>query len=88
MILTAAAAHYRKYPNFVDALKHRADVYNRQREEMFRLEQQGDIFLFLPYNTEGFSRMEKNVEKIHALWQSGVDQVHAREQSLREYLDA
>ena len=87
VILSAAARHYRKYPNFVDALKRRAEVYNRQREEMFRLEQQGDIFLFLPYNTEGFSRMEKNVEKIRALWQSGVDQVHAREQELREYLN-
>lgn len=84
--LSAAARMYRKYPNFVDALKHRAEVYNRQREELFRLEQQGDIFLFLPYNTEGFSRTEKNLEKIRALWQSGVDQAHAREAQLREYL--
>lgn len=87
-VLSAAARMYRKYPNFVDALKRRAEVYNAQREEMFRLEQQGDIFLFLPYNTEGFSRTEKNVEKIRALWQSGVDQVHAREQALRDYLNA
>ena len=86
-ILAAAVRYYRKYPKFTDALKRRAEVYNRQREEMFRLEKQGDIFLFLPYSTEGFSRMEKNVEKIRALWQSGVDQVHAREQALRDYLN-
>ena len=86
-ILAAAARHYRKYPDFVDALKRRAEVYNCQREEMFLLEKQGAVFVFLPYSTEGFSRMEKNVEKIHALWQSGVDQVHAREQALREYLN-
>lgn len=87
-VLTAAATMYRKYPAFVDALKHRAEVYNRQREELFRLEQQGDIFLFLPYNTEGFSRTEKNLEKIKALWQSGVDQVHARKAQLLDYLEA
>ena len=84
--MTAAAHRYRKYPHFVEALKQRAQVYNRQREELFRLEKQGDIFLFLPYNTQGFSRTERNLEKIRALWQSGVDQVHAREKELREYL--
>ena len=86
--LTAAAKMYRKYPAFVDALKHRAEVYNAQRQELFRLEQQGDIFLFCPYNTTGFSRTEKNLEKIRALWQSGVDQALARETQLRDYLDA
>ena len=85
-LMTAAIHMYRKYPQFVDALKQRAEIYNRQREELFQLERQGDIFLFLPYNTEGFSRTEKNLEKIRALWQSGVDQVHAREQELRAYL--
>ena len=87
-VLSAAAHHYRKYPNFVDALKRRAEVYNQQREELFRLERQGDVFLFLPYNTEGFSRTEKNVEKSRALWQSGVDQVHARTGELQAYLPA
>lgn len=86
-VLTAAARMYRKYPAFVDALKRRAEVYNAQREELFRLEQQGDIFLFLPYNTEGFSRTERNLEKIRALWQSGVDQAHARQKQLAEYLE-
>ncbi len=85
-LMTAATHRYRKYPRFVDALKRRAEVYNRQREELFRLEKQGDVFLFLPYNTEGFSRTERNLEKIRALWQSGVDQAHAREKELREYL--
>lgn len=85
-VLSAAARMYRKYPAFVDALKHRAEVYNRQREELFQLEQQGDIFLFLPYNTEGFSRTERNLEKIKAMWQSGVDQAHARQKLLAEYL--
>lgn len=87
-MLTAARSMYRKYPKFVDALKRRADVYNAEREELFRLEQQGDVFLYLPYSTEGFSRMEKNLEKIRALWQSGVDQALAREKQLRDYLES
>lgn len=86
-LLSAAGRLYRKYPKFVDALKHRAEVYNRQREELFRLEKQGDVFVFLPYNTVGFSRTEKDLEKIRALWQSGVDQVYARQRELQAYLD-
>lgn len=84
--LSAAAKMYKKYPAFVEALKKRAQVYNAQREELFRLEQQGDVFLFCPYSTEGFSRTEKNLEKIKALYQSGYDQAMAREKQLREYL--
>jgi predicted patatin/cPLA2 family phospholipase len=86
--LSAAMKMYRKYPAFVEAMKHRAEVYNRQREELFRLEKQGDLFLFCPYSTTGFSRLEKNLEKIRALWQSGVDQALAREGQLRDYLSA
>ena len=78
---------YRIYPHFVDALKRRAEIYNEERAELFQLEKKGDIFLFLPYNTEGFSRTEKNLEKIRAMWQSGVDQVHARQAQLLDYLD-
>lgn len=85
--LLAAAGHmYRKYPHFVDALKRRAEIYNEERAELFQLEKKGDIFLFLPYNTEGFSRTEKNLEKIRAMWQAGVDQVHARQAQLLDYL--
>ena len=84
--LAAAAQMYRKYPKFVDTLKRRAEIYNGAREEMFRLEKQGDILLYCPYSTTGFSRTEKNLEKIKALWQSGYDQCMAREKQLREYL--
>lgn len=84
--MTAAARKYKAYPQFVDTLKRRAEIYNRQREEIFRLEQQGDIFLYLPYNTEGFSRTERDLNKINALWQSGYDQAIAREGRLRAYL--
>ena len=85
--LAAAAKLYKQYPHFVEALKRRAEVYNAQREELFRLERQGDIFLLCPYSTEGFSRTEKNLEKIRALYQSGYDQTMARERKLREYLN-
>lgn len=84
--LSAAAKMYKKYPNFVEALKNRADVYNAQREALFQLEQQGELFLFCPYSTQGYSRTEKDLEKIRALYQSGYDQAMARERQLREYL--
>lgn len=85
-VLSAAGRKYKNYPALVDALKRRAETYEAQREELFRLERQREVFLFCPYNTTGFSRMEKNLEKIRAMWQSGYDQCCAREKQLRDYL--
>ena len=62
---------FRKYPNFVETMRRRADHYNRSREELFKLEREGKVLVLAPEDTTGFSRTERDVEKIRALWQSG-----------------
>jgi predicted patatin/cPLA2 family phospholipase len=54
---------------------------------VFRLEKEGRVLVVTPYSTTGFSRMERNVEKIRALYQSGYDQVLARQAEIRRYLE-
>lgn len=62
---------YRKYPNFCETMRRRAEVYNSSREKLFQLEREGKVLVFAPENTQGFHRTEKDVAKIRALWQVG-----------------
>ena len=80
------ARYGKKYPAFCDTMRRRADAYNAAREELFQLEREGRVLLFAPESTEGFSRVEKDVEKIRALWQSGYDQAKVRAEEVRDFL--
>ncbi len=77
---------YRKYPKFCDTLRRRDQAYNAAREELFRLEREGRVLLLAPKNTQGFSRTERDVAKIRALWQDGYDQAAAKLPEIRAFL--
>lgn len=77
---------YRKYPRFCEVMRRRHETYNADRERLFQLEREGKAFVFAPGSTEGYSRVERDVEKITALWQSGLDQAAARREELLAYL--
>lgn len=62
---------FRKYPRFVETLETRAQRYNQCRAELFGLEREGRVLVIAPEDTTGFSRTERDLEKIRALWQSG-----------------
>ena len=77
---------YRKYPKFCDAMRRRADTYNACRGRLFRLEQEGKVLIIAPKCTKGFSRTERDVEKIKALYQDGYQQAVARQEEIRAFL--
>lgn len=70
--------HYRRYPRFCDAMRGRAEAYNTSRQRLFDLEREGKALILAPANTRGFSRTEKDLVKIQALWQDGFDQATSR----------
>lgn len=78
---------YRKYPRFCDTMRRRAEAYNESRERLFRLEREGRACVIAPDCTEGFSRTERDLGKIKALWQSGYDQALARLPEIRAFLE-
>ena len=47
---------------------------------------EGKVLLLAPENTRGFSRVERDVDKIRALWQSGYDQTMGRMEEIRDFL--
>lgn len=77
---------FRKYPEFLKVLETRADRYNQNREELFQAEKEGKVFLYRPKDTKGFSRTEKDQEKIKALYQNGYDDSKNRWDELMAYL--
>lgn len=79
--------YYKKYPKFCETLRRRAEVYNQSREKLFQLEREGKVMIFTPESTEGFSRIEKDVVKIHALWNTGYQEGIARAEEFARFLN-
>lgn len=77
---------YRKYPNFVETMRRRHETYNQDRQELFQAERDGRVLVFAPDSTQGFSRIERDKVKIHALWQQGLDHARERLDEVRAYL--
>ena len=77
---------YHKYPGFCEAMRHRADTYNKVRGQLFQLEREGKVLLFVPKSTVGFHRTERDIDKIKALWQDGYDQGIARLDEVETFL--
>ena len=77
---------YRRWPAFCDAMRRRAERYEVQREKLFALEREGRVLILEPKSTSGFSRVEKDLDKIRALWQEGYDEGIARREELAAFL--
>lgn len=76
---------YSRYPNFCETMRTRAERYNTCREELFQLEKEGKVLLIAPKSTEGFSRVERDLDKIRALWKDGYDQGLAHSEEIRTF---
>lgn len=76
---------YRKYPDFLRKLEDRANIYNEQRNQIFELEKQGKALIFMPDSTKDFSRTEKNMDKVHALYEEGYKKACNRAEELKGF---
>lgn len=77
---------YRDYPNFVAAMENRAEVYNRDRAELFRAEREGKLLVIAPQSTLGVARTERDTEKLRLLWAEGYQSAVDRLEEIRDYL--
>ncbi len=77
---------YRRWPNFRAAMRSRAQRYEAAREELFQLEREGRALILEPADTQGFSRVERDVEKIRALCREGYDAAMAKREELKAFL--
>lgn len=63
---------YKKYPRLRVALSHRNKLYNEQMELVERLEDEGKITVIWPERPMEVDRLEKNIDKLEALYQEGL----------------
>ncbi|WP_040976384.1 patatin-like phospholipase family protein [Necropsobacter massiliensis] len=80
-------AFYRKYPNLVDTLSRRHLDYNRRVEEIIRLHQQNWIFVIRPSVSLPIGRIEKDLNKIQAMYELGVNDGIRELDNLTRYLN-
>lgn len=78
--------NYKKYPKFVEALADRHIRYNKTLDELKQLEKEGKAFVIRPSNPVTISRVEKNVEKLQALYEEGYNDALRQYQAMKEYL--
>lgn len=76
---------YAQYPEFLETLAAREENYNRCREELFRLESEGRVLVLAPEDTTHFSRTERDLDKIRALWQDGYFTARHRMDEIRAF---
>lgn len=64
---------YRKYPNAKQAIRLRNSIYNKEIELVEQMEREGSVAVLRPIKPIEVGRMERNTDKILALYNEGYD---------------
>lgn len=64
---------YKQHPNLQNALRHRNAAYNKTIELIEKLEDEGKILVIRPIKPIEVGRMEKDTNKLRALYQEGYE---------------
>lgn len=78
---------YRKYPKFVKAMEMRHIVYNETLDYIREQEKAGKLFVIQPKESLNISKIEKNPEKIKAVYESGRKVMELRLEELKQFLN-
>lgn len=82
-----AGIMYRKYPNFVEAMKRRHEVYNAAVAEIEKAEKAGEIFVIRPSVSLPASRMEHDPKNIQATYDIGAQDARNAMKDLKAWLN-
>ena len=77
---------YRKYPKFIETIKHRHENYNQSIEQVARAEKEGSVFVIRPSSAPPAARMEHDPSKIQATYDLGVTDTKNVIKKLIEFL--
>lgn len=77
---------YPRYPGLVKALTDRARVYNETLDRLEAMEREGRVLIIRPSADLAVGRMEKNEQKLEALFQLGYEDARRTEEQLSKWL--
>ncbi|MCD7908143.1 MAG: patatin family protein [Clostridium sp.] len=78
---------YRGYPKFVEAMARRHLMYNRQLDELQRMEQAGEILVIRPSRAIPIRRTEHNPERIKQMYDLGRKDGESALEQVMEFLN-
>lgn len=78
---------YADYPLFADRMEHRHFEYNRTYRWIERLHDAGDIFMIRPPEPVTVGSMERDPEKLFALYEQGYAEAARQWEDLQRYLE-
>lgn len=81
-------ARYLTYPKVYELMANRHIIYNQQLAYIDSQEKAGRAFVIRPKTVSDVSRIEKNQEKLHALYQQGYEEAAERYEELIRFLEA
>lgn len=78
--------NYKAYPKFVEALDNRHIRYNQTLDELKQMEKDGSVFVVRPSKPVTISRIEKNIDKLRALYEEGYQDAKTQWDDLQKFL--
>lgn len=77
---------YKDYPGLLRALEKRHTVYNETLDYIFQEEKKGNVFIISPSEPLEVGRIERNKDKLTALYNQGIRDMKNTVDALREFL--
>ncbi|TKC14895.1 patatin-like phospholipase family protein [Robertmurraya kyonggiensis] len=77
---------YSQYPGLLKAIENRHNVYNETLQYIFDEEKKGNIFVVAPTDKLEVGRYERNIGKLDALFQKGIEDIKKIAEPLKEFL--
>lgn len=78
--------YYRRYPKFAEAVNQRYAMYNQQVEQVIEQGEKGEIFVIRPSKDLAIKRIEKDVNKLQAMYDLGVADIQREWENLQHFL--
>ena len=79
---------YRKYPNFIRTAKNQPQIYNETLELIKKYEKEGKIVVLRPSKKLKIARVEKDINKLDAIYKLGVEDSTSNLEKIKNYLNA
>lgn len=86
--LALIKVRYGKYPKVYDLMLQRHEVYNETQDYIERQRENGQAFVIRPMQRSNVGRIEKDTDKLIALYEEGYRDAEANYEALLNYLEA
>lgn len=77
---------YRKYPKFIESMARRHETYNTELEYVRKREGENKVFVIAPEKSLEVSRIEKNKDKLRAVYETGYKDAEKAFTALKKFL--